>query len=578
MKTIYWHWNKYLLAIPLFIFTFVLICVNVNIGLRSKRHVRSSENGAVPFLDENKYGNFEPPEEPPGDGPGEGGKPYILPPSEENAVEVSLGKYKGICVRASDDISLTRTIPDTRPEECKYWNYPEHMGLTVSVVLVFHNEGFSTLMRNVHTILKRSPPEMIEEIILVDDCSQFEDTGGKLEKYIERFKGKVKIYRNTERAGLIRARNFGAKKSIGDVVVFLDAHCEVNRNWLPPLLAPIYHNRTTMTVPYIDKIFHKTFEYRAVYATSSLKVGIWEWGLFYKEMDFNKDLAKQRATKTEPYSSPTHAGGLFAIDRKFFEQLGYYDDGLQVWGGEQYELSFKIWQCGGSIQWVPCSRVGHIYRGGVKNQFRVPDKCTIKNGNTNYVSRNHKRVIEVWWDDKYKDYFYTREPLVRNVDHGDISKQLEFKERNKCKSFQWYMDNVAKDQLTMYPALPPNFKWGALKNVGTGTCIDSNGGPGSKPGLYRCHGIGNQLFRLNEEGQLGVGERCIDVQSVVKVIVCPEKRVDGPWEYDEEKLLLFHSRLKKCLAVNPTTKELVTRKCDANNEFCQWNFKRIGDL
>lgn len=45
------------------------------------------------------------------------------------------------------------------------------MGLKASIVLVFHNEGFSTLMRNVHTIIKRSPPEMLEEIVLVDDFS-----------------------------------------------------------------------------------------------------------------------------------------------------------------------------------------------------------------------------------------------------------------------------------------------------------------------------------------------------------------------------------------------------------------------
>ncbi|KAK6012903.1 hypothetical protein OSTOST_21918 [Ostertagia ostertagi] len=55
-------------------------------------------------------------------------------------------------------------------------------------------------------------------------------------------------------------------------------------------------------------------------------------------------------------------------------------------------------------------------------------------------------------------------------------------------------------------------------------------------GINACHGFGgNQLIRLNTEGQLAQGEWCLTPKGVrVEANHCVKGTVNGPWAYDEE--------------------------------------------
>lgn len=561
-------------------------------------HARIS---SAAFYREGVLGNYEQKEHYNLGRPGDNGTKFNLDSQTGvNHQEVeTLKREYGMNMVASSYIPMDRVVPDIRHPECKYWHYPEKLP-TTSVVIVFHNEGLTTLVRTAHSVLLRSPRKLIKEIILLDDFSDKKNLKRELEDYIRdhfgEFKGteathdftgdkanlaetlnersgKVRLIRNAERQGLIRSRTRGAQAATGDVVVFLDAHCEVNQDWLPPLLAPIANNRKTLTVPIIDGIDSETFEYRPVYAKNDEHSrGIWEWGMLYKEISIIMSEHLKTHRVSEPYDSPTHAGGLFAIDRQFFAELGYYDAGLLVWGGENFELSFKVWQCGGRLQWVPCSRVGHIYRpfmpysfGSMANQRKGP-----------LILTNYKRVVEVWFDDEYKEYFYTREPLARFYDPGDMKKQLELKKNLGCKSFDWFMRNVASDVFRDFPKLPKNIVWGEVRMSDTDKCIDTRStAPPQTLIVSTCHGQGgNQLFRLNEAGMLSVGERCIEAsRTKVQLVYCKMGRVDGPWRLQDNYMI--HKQRNLCLTYK--NNRLVLEKCqlDLKPNEQQWIWKSI---
>ena len=86
-------------------------------------------------------------------------------------------------------------------------------------------------------------------------------------------------------------------------------------------------NRKTLSVPVIDGINWNDFGINPVYAAGSHSRGLFEWGMLYKEGNVPTKEEKRRRHNSEPYYAPTHAGGLFAINREYFKELGWYDPG-----------------------------------------------------------------------------------------------------------------------------------------------------------------------------------------------------------------------------------------------------------
>ena len=95
--------------------------------------------------------------------------------------------------------------------------------------------------------------------------------------------------------------------------------------------------------------------------------------------------------------------------RKTFWDLGSYDEEMDVWGGENLEMSFRIWQCGGVLETIPCSRVGHIFRSF--HPYSFP-------GNKDTHGINTARTVEVWLEE-YKRLFYMHRPDLLNSEIGE---------------------------------------------------------------------------------------------------------------------------------------------------------------
>ncbi|XP_041348637.1 polypeptide N-acetylgalactosaminyltransferase 5-like [Gigantopelta aegis] len=497
----------------------------------------------------------------PPDGPGEFGHGVIIDEtslSEEDSRKFKDGWKKNFFNQyASDKISVRRRIDESDKDwfkQCSKKKYRPDMR-AASVIVCFHNEAWTVLLRTIHSILDRSPPHLLKEIIIVDDGSTMDHLKEPLAKYVSAL-DKVTLLRTSQMEGLIRARLLGYSKATGSVLVFLDSHIECFPGWLEPLLDRIAESPYNVPYPMIDAISKRSFSLKAIHPCC---VGTFKWMfLVFAWASYHSDDPTKGLY--DPMKSPTMPGGLFAIDKDYFAKLGTYDDQMNHWGGENMELSFKVWMCNGTIEVIPCSHVGHVFR----------DQSPIKWKTGSQLVRNSIRVAEVWMDSYRKYYYDTFHSKLG--DYGDVSERKLLRKRLKCKDFGWYLKNVAKEV-----QIPENhIISGEIRSMAAPVCLESTG-VGGHVMIKPCHGVGyDQHWYMLDNGEIrSAHQTSLCYVSETPVLVAAKScRGEKGWIYTQDKTLMVDSNSvpQICLQASPGKDSLTAKPCNSS-PWQKWIFE-----
>jgi glycosyltransferase involved in cell wall biosynthesis len=280
----------------------------------------------------------------------------------------------------------------------------------MSVVLPCLNES-TTATKTVMSFCNRTPSDVLEEIIVVDDGSTPPLSEVLLKEVPEHCR--LRIQRHKAPVGLMGAKQTGGDHALGEFVGFYDCHVAPRRGWEKQTMQLLREKERRLVIPMIGTL--DVTKWDEVPHGGSVGKCYMNWNADW--WWYNDD---------SPYT-PVISGGLVATTRNWWRDSGGFDSGMHGWGGENTETALRVWLCGGDVIRADQTLVAHMWRNDA-------DKRTVARYKVSKKSDNVARVAAAWFDEFAHKFRGT------GPDPGiDVTPVKELQKRLGCKPFVHFL-------------------------------------------------------------------------------------------------------------------------------------------
>ena len=208
-----------------------------------------------------------------------------------------------------------------------------------SVIVPTYNSGH-TLTACLQSLTNQTLPKAEYEIIVVDDGST-DDTA----TIVAGFEVNYIVQTNH---GPAVARNQGVQHATGEIILFTDADCVPDHNWIQEMVRP-FQDAEVVGVKGTYKTKQKELSARFAQA----------------EFEDRYDLLKKHATidMVDTYSA--------AFRKDIFLKMGGFDESFPVANNEDTDLSYRLAAAGYKLVFNPKAFVGHTHQNSLLNYLKL---------------------------------------------------------------------------------------------------------------------------------------------------------------------------------------------------------------